>query len=359
METDVPTKPQRASDGGSSSKSFVNMDALQDEWSIFPWNHFPGYTISERAGRQTSWVWQHGFDIQPSDSPTKRKWNIENHLFKEHRLVDLSGKRAPALGKGTRDKTPSKNIVEMLNLNASDPKEQGIANALIQRFDKDHFQRLLLEWVVDANVSFRQPEHCRLRHIFEYLNPSVAVTNAHISHDTVRKRIVDLYTRYKTCVIDNLKSTPGQIHIAFDGWRSRNRHALYGIICFYIDKDGVPSKLVLGMPELKISHSGENIAAQILEILESYEILDKVGYITLDNAGNMDTATEEIAEALGFDPKKRRVRCFGHVLNLVVKALLFGHKADAFEAEINGSLFLTRSSMKSGERKAQSESSTT
>ncbi|KAM4067722.1 restless-like transposase [Hirsutella rhossiliensis] len=214
------------------------------------------------------------------------------------------------------DKNPSKNIVEMLNLNASDPKEQGIANALIQRFDKDHFQRLLLEWVVDANVSFRQPEHCRLRHIFEYLNPSVAVTNAHISHDTVRKRIVDLYIRYKTCVIDNLKSTPGQIHIAFDGWRSRNRHALHGLICFYIDKDGVPSKLVLGMPELKISHSGENIAAQILEILESYEILDKVGYITLDNAGNMDTATEEIAEALGFDPKKRRVRCFGHVLNL-------------------------------------------
>ncbi|KAM4067877.1 restless-like transposase [Hirsutella rhossiliensis] len=97
------------------------------------------------------------------------------------------------------------------------------------------------------------------------------------------------------------------------------------------------------MPELKISHSGENIAAQILEILESYEILDKVGYITLDNAGNMDTATEEIAEALGFDPKKRRVRCFGHVLNL----------------RLTGSLFLTRSSMKSGERKAQSESSTT
>jgi hypothetical protein len=61
-----------------------------------------------------------------------------------------------------------------------------------------------------------------------------------------------------------------------------------------------------------------------------------VGYITLDNAGNMDTATEEIAEALGFDPKKQRVRCCGHVLNLVVKALLFGHKAEAFEAEIDG-----------------------
>ncbi|RKK08194.1 hypothetical protein BFJ68_g17905 [Fusarium oxysporum] len=98
----------------------------------------------------------------------------------------------------------------------------------------------------------------------------------------------------------------------------------------------VSVKLVLGLPELKNCHSGGNIAAQILEILESYEVLDRVGYITLDNAGNMDTEMEEIADALGFDPKKRRVRCFGQVLNLVVKALLFGYKAEAFEAEIDG-----------------------
>lgn len=356
MEMDVPINP-RLCDLSCSLPG--NLDPLPDEWKIFPWRRFPGYTISERAGRQTSWVWEHGFDIQPSDSPTKRKWvcrpclkkpkprisefsavgtqNIENHLFKEHSLVDSSGKRKPpAPPKGIKEKTPSRNIVEMLNLDASDPKEQAIANALIQRFDKDRFQKLLIEWVVDANVSFRQPEHHRLRHVFEYLNPSVAVTNAHISHDTVRKRIVNLHLQYKKWIINHLKSTPGLIHIAFDGWRSRNRHALYGIICFYINETGVPSKLVLGLPELKISHSGENIAAQILEILESYEILDKVGYITLDNAGNMDTATEEIAEVLGFNPKKRRVRCFGHVLNLVVKALLFGHKAEAFEAEIDG-----------------------
>ncbi|KAJ3454555.1 hypothetical protein MRS44_013155 [Fusarium solani] len=299
MDANVPIKRRQPSDCNASSATLINLDALPDDWKIFPWNKFPGFSISERVGRQTSWVWQHGFDIQARDSPTKRKWvcgpclqkpkpkttdfsavgtqNIEKHLFREHGLVDESGKRKPpALWKGMQEKTPSRNIVEMLNLDTSDPKEQAIANALIQRFDRDHFQRLLLEKV------------------------------------------------------------PGQIHIAFDGWRSRNRHALYGIVCFYIDNNGAPSKLVLGLPELKISHSGENIAAQILEILESYEILDRVGYITLDNAANMDTAAEEIAEALGLDPKKRRVRCFGHVLNLVVKVLLFGHKAEAFEAEVDG-----------------------
>ena len=255
MDANVPVKRRQPSDCNASSATLINLDALPDDWEIFPWNKFPGFSISERVGRQTSWVWQHGFDIQARDSPTKRKWvcgpclkkpkpkttdfsavgtqNIEKHLFREHGLVDESGKRKPpALWKGMQEKTPSRNIVEMLNLDTSDPKEQAIANALIQRFDRDHFQRLLLEWVVDANISFRQPEHCRLRRIFEYLNPSVAATNAHISHNTVRKRIVDLHLQHKAHIIDYLRKVPGQIHIAFDGWRSRNRHALYGIVCF-------------------------------------------------------------------------------------------------------------------------------
>ena len=36
---------------------------------------------------------------------------------------------------------------------------------------------------------------------------------------------------------------------------------------------------------------------------------------------------------LGFDGKGRRVRCFGHALNLPVKALLFGKSADALELD--------------------------
>lgn len=184
MDANVPVKRQ-PSGCNASSAPLINLDALPDDWKIFPWNKFPAFSISERAGRQTSWVWQHGFDIQARDSPTKRKWvcrpclrkpkpkttdfsavgtqNIEKHLFREHGLVDESGKRKPpALWKGMQEKTPSRNILEMLDLDTSDPKEQAIANALIQRFDRDYFQRLLLEWVVDANISFRQPEHCRL-----------------------------------------------------------------------------------------------------------------------------------------------------------------------------------------------------
>ena len=134
----------------------------------------------------------------------------------------------------------------MLDLDASDPKEQAIADALIQCFDKDRFQKLLIEWVLDYKVSFCQPEQCRFWHVFEYLDPSVAVTNVHISHNTVRKRIVDRHLRYKEWVINHLKSKPNLIHIAVSGWRSRNRHAQYGHIGFYIGKT---SKPVLGQAE--------------------------------------------------------------------------------------------------------------
>ena len=303
-----------------------SQEEAKDLWKDFPWRHFPEYTVAERVGQKQSWVWQHGYDIQFNSDTSRKIWvcgccisqklkkapassraegtpNIENHLFKEHGVTDPSGKRQQSKAKNrVAEKTPSRNIVAMLGLDVSNPREQEIANALIRRFDKSRFQKLLIEWIVDSNGSFRQAEHLRLR-IFEYLNPSVEQTQAHTGHDIVRKRIVQIYESNKAHIIKVLKGVPGQIHVSFDGWRSRNRHALYGIICFYADSNGYLSKLVLGLPELGARHTGENIAAQILEILESYEILDKIGYFTLDNASNMDSATEEIGMKLGFEPK--------------------------------------------------------
>ena len=128
-----------------------------------------------------------------------------------------------------------------------------------------------------------------------------------------------------------LRRSSGQIHIAFDGARTRIRHALYGVTAVFRDEDNQLRKLVLGIPELGERHSGENIAAEILDIIRSFGIEDKVGYFTLDNAANNETAMREIAQELHFDPVQRRVRCVGHILNLVVKSLLFGKDADAFE----------------------------
>jgi hypothetical protein len=60
----------------------------------------------------------------------------------------------------------------------------------------------------------------------------------------------------------------------------------------------------------------------------------------VDNASNKDTALVDLAEQLrtagypSFDPVTSRLRCFGHVLNLAVKHILWGTDVDAFEGEI-------------------------
>ncbi|KFA77852.1 hypothetical protein S40288_09764, partial [Stachybotrys chartarum IBT 40288] len=226
-------------------------------------------------------------------------------------------------------------IRKAFNLDLNAPREQAIANHLIKNFDKNVFQRLVVEWIVESNLSFREPENKRLRAIFEYLNPFVASADAHISHDTVRKRAVFEFEKQKEKVIEVLRNAPGLIHISFDGWRSQNKHALYGVACFFRNEDGKAWKLILGVPELTVRHIGANIGHEIIEVLETYEIPDeKIGYFTLDNAPNNDTAMDTIGERFKFCGKERRGRCFGHVINLVVKAILFGKDADAFESRL-------------------------
>ncbi|KAM4067710.1 transposase-like protein [Hirsutella rhossiliensis] len=176
--------------------------ARRDEDRLF--RHFRGYTWAQRSRSTKSWVWEYGFDIEKGSD---RRWvckvciernrpkpgtvisigtqNAERHLWDHHKIQDPSGKRsAPAPRK--KPSTGYQTITDAFNIDLNTPREQAIANHLIKSFDRNVFQRLVVEWIVESNLSFREPENTRLRAIFEYLNPCVASADAHISHDTVR-----------------------------------------------------------------------------------------------------------------------------------------------------------------------------
>lgn len=221
------------------------------------------------------------------------------------------------------------------------PTEQALSNRVIKSFDRNYFQTLVMEWIVSNNLAFATVEHAELRAIFEYLNPSVGICDANLTADSIRSRVLSAYKEHKETVVEVLQQSPGLVHISFDGWRSGNRLALYGIACFFRDQDDKPCKIAIGVPEMSARHSGANIAAQVLEVIDEYGIRDKIGYFTLDNAENNDTAMNDIGKNLGFDGRRRRGRCFGHILNLSAKALLFGKNVDAFEQKLIGTAILT------------------
>jgi hypothetical protein len=214
-------------------------------------------------------------------------------------------------------------------------KRDDLHDELVARFDKATFQRLLVRWITDANLSFRLSEHVGLHELFDYLNPLVRETSANLTHKTIRAKVIHEFNTYKAHVTDTLLRSPSKVHIAFDGWTSRNRHSFFSINAFFLDDETFqPRKILLGLPNVAMAHTGENICAAVTEVLEEFELVqhNKLGYFVLDNASNNDKAVEELGRKFEWqEPAARRIRCFGHVLHLVATAMLFVHDTQALE----------------------------
>ncbi len=55
-----------------------------------------------------------------------------------------------------------------------------------------------------------------------------------------------------------------------------------------------------------------------------------------DNASSNDICVAEIIDfiRLDLDLGEQRLRCMGHIINLIAKAFIFGNKSETFEADI-------------------------
>ncbi len=56
----------------------------------------------------------------------------------------------------------------------------------------------------------------------------------------------------------------------------------------------------------------------------------------LNNAESNDTCLETLARWFPMDVSQHRLRCISHIINLVVRAVIFGTNVSKFEAELRG-----------------------
>jgi hypothetical protein len=57
----------------------------------------------------------------------------------------------------------------------------------------------------------------------------------------------------------------------------------------------------------------------VIQTLESYGVRDRLGFVTGDNHGAIDTLCRAVAEAIPeWSPVDNRLRCLGHIINLTV-----------------------------------------
>jgi hypothetical protein len=169
--------------------------------------------------------------------------NIESHLSKAHNVFHPDPSRAAQYVPER-----SANQLSLHDVAVKKRKKNDFHNELATQFDKTTFQRLLVQWITDANLSFRVPEHKGLNRVFQYLNPLVHETSATLTHETVRAKIINEFNTYRSRVIHTLLRSPSQVHIAFDGWTSRNRHSIFSTNAFFLEEDTSQGKLFSVFP---------------------------------------------------------------------------------------------------------------
>ncbi|PNP37194.1 hypothetical protein TGAMA5MH_10911 [Trichoderma gamsii] len=211
--------------------------------------------------------------------------------------------------------------------------EQAFVNQRISDFNPERFKTALLRWMAYANISFRQVELLQFHELLQEAYAEIGTAGCLPTAHTLVSWIKRDFQHYKDVVVEQLQEVEGHVHFTFDLWTAGNLLSLNGVFAHYLDPLGKKKKILLSIPSINGSHTGEAIAKGVGEIIKEFGLEKRVGYFVLDNAGNNNTAVEALGRMFGFSPSKRRLRCTAHIVNLVATQIMYGKDLKAFEAE--------------------------
>lgn len=195
---------------------------------------------------------------------------------------------------------PDTGVVAVDKEAKKEDKDAVISFVKIESLSK--FKELLVRWFVICQLAFFMLENSVFRELIAYLSEGLAAFLPQ-ARATLRRWIIAEYEARKKDLKDELKASLSKIHISFDIWTAGNFRRIYR------------------------SHSGENQAQVVLDVLQEYMISSRTGFFICDNATANDAAVSQILETLEpaistAEATARRLRCFGHIINLAARSLL-------------------------------------
>lgn len=305
----------------------------------------PANKVSRR-----SWVWEHGVLIgrlnhQGEPVPcwlctscyheprSSRPSDLSAYLIKAttatNRIIDHLVDRHYYGRKGEppesyKSKKRKHNTLEEAWMNAE--------HAHKEVFNTSGWKAAYCKWVACSGVSLRQATSKELVSLLTYQHPklsSMPITSA----TTAGMWMKQCFDHNKDKVKQSLATAKSGLTISFDGWKANNDVLdLLGVVAHFIDSDYKLRTIVIGLRNTYGSHTGANIAQHLFEVLHDYQIRgSQVAYFASDNASNNHTALQKLQPKItSLDPLTSRLRCAGHIYNLVCNAILYGFNEDAF-----------------------------
>ncbi|KAK7025717.1 HAT family dimerization domain-containing protein [Favolaschia claudopus] len=187
----------------------------------------------------------------------------------------------------------------------------------------------LVELMVTEDDAFRLVDKAPFRRVLHYCRPSLKESD--IPHRTkMRGEILTRASEAEDRLREKLSKIPGQVSFTFDTWTSKTGDPFFGVTGHYIDsppdspEDWSLKSEQLAYTPIEGNHSGQNLSKILVRAVDRYDLREKMGWGTADNATNNDTcmkcAGEEVDPLkLRWDPVERRVRCMEHAVHLAAK----------------------------------------
>jgi hypothetical protein len=277
-----------------------------------------------------SWIYLHGIELEKKN--TQGTWT-RYWLCKQ---CYLTGSRKPMPNAST---TSCSNHLQ--NQHNTYPVGRGpSAPTSTSRMDQylydehpylhaEHWQTSFINWIVVNDISFEAATDPLLHDVI--LRGGPTVKDLLPSRPTIRQWLITTYTERLIDVKESIANSRSKIVLSLDGWSAPNKLSLLGVVGHWLDKERNLKTALLGLRPIE-GHAGNNIADVLRNVMETFELTtEKVSAYQMDNATNNDTALKALNSAT---TPQTRLRCLGHIINLVVKALLFGTTSATFQKEL-------------------------
>ncbi|KAA1074750.1 hypothetical protein PGT21_018427 [Puccinia graminis f. sp. tritici] len=120
----------------------------------------------------------------------------------------------------------------------------------------------------------------------------------------------------------------GALYLGVDAWQSPNGYDIMGTVVYRLLDDGAGNTKLDAMPldfvQLKERHTGKYLVEMVRCVVEKFGLENRICGIVSDNASNNETMILELEQLdwKRFKGEVQWIRCFAHIVNLIVKAIL-------------------------------------
>ena len=172
---------------------------------------------------------------------------------------------------------------------------------------KEQLDSAIEEFIIDSMQPLSTVEGAKFIKMMTINTPNYKVPSRTTLTSRLRKRYKDMTSQ----LIENLV-TLDHCAITHDAWTSLTVQSYCAITLHFITHDWKLKSLCLEVKELPESHTSENLAQSLRDAQKNWKFPNPIA--VTDNAANEKKAFREL--------KWERISCFGHNLNLAVKAAL-------------------------------------